>query len=184
MLPSRKACLPRKASGAALVTRSLTADSTTPTTTPASSSRVVCCAPRAKVSVSSTPSSAPANAALTRPMRAMASAVARLIAWPLSALAASTSTTPSDAPEAEPSRYGSASGLRNRPCATAPASPSSAPVSQAPNVRGARIWPTMSPPSGPFQVCCNWASDQPSLPAARPAASSSSVINVRPMARR
>ena len=54
-------------------------------------------------------------------------------------MTAKASATASAAPEALPSRNGSASGLRNSPCATAPASPSSAPASQAPSVRGRRM---------------------------------------------
>ena len=104
----------------------------------ASSKRTVCAVPRASVSVSDTPPSAPRKAAPIRPRRDTASAVARPMACPVSAQPPSTSTTPSDAPEAEPSRYGSASGLRNSPCAMAPASPNSAPTSHAPRVRGAR----------------------------------------------
>ena len=47
--------------------------------------------------------------------------------------------TPSAAPEAVPSRYGSARGLRNTPCAIPPARPSKAPANQAPTLRGRRI---------------------------------------------
>jgi hypothetical protein len=43
---------------------------------------------------------------------------------------------------------GSASGLRNSPCATAPARPSSAPASQAPRVRGRRMSHTICQATG------------------------------------
>ena len=55
----------RSACGTAVVTRSLTAVSITPTTTPASSKRVVWLAPRASISVSRIPASAPTKAANT-----------------------------------------------------------------------------------------------------------------------
>ena len=47
--------------------------------------------------------------------------------------------TPSAAPEAVPSKYGSASGFLNTPCAIAPARPNIAPANHAPRVRGRRM---------------------------------------------
>ena len=108
------------------------------------------------------------KAAATRPTRDSMPAAGGPRPCAPSVPAASTATTASDAPEAEPSRKGSASGLRNRPCASAPASPSKAPVSQAPSVRGARIWPTIRSPSGPCSSCMKPASG-PALAARRQA---------------
>ena len=99
-----KACRPRKASGHATVTRSLSAPSITPTTTPASSRRRVCIAPLASTSVSDTPASAPTKAAPTTLTCSTQAAVATPMAVPPAAAAASTSTTPRLAPAALPSR--------------------------------------------------------------------------------
>ena len=104
VVPSMKTCLPRKASGEARVTSSDTADSSTPTTTPASSRTRGCDVPRASTRVNATPPSAPAKAAPTRPVRSSRPAVARPMNSPSRPPAASTSTTPRPAPAAEPSR--------------------------------------------------------------------------------
>ena len=104
VLPSMKACLPRKASGEATVMRSLNAPSNTPTTTPASSRRRVCTAPRASVRVMATPINAPRKATVTSPTRSSQTTVDRLMVEPPRAAAASTSTTPRPAPAALPNR--------------------------------------------------------------------------------
>ena len=175
VLPSKKICLPRKASGAMSVTNSPTEVSKMPTTTPASKSTMGRVAPRASVKVSATPTKAPAKAAPDRPRRSSPSAVAKPMCCCSKPPAASTSTTPRPAPAAEPSRYGSARGLRNRPWAKAPARPSKAPVNSAPTVRGARMSRTSSH---------SWAQpqDQPSLPAAKPSTVSkpASVVRTQP----
>ena len=89
------------------------APSTTPTTTPASSRRSVCCTPRANASVSSTANTAPAKAAPVSPRRTSQwleytdTAMAALAPPTMPApppISASTVATPSDAPEALPSR--------------------------------------------------------------------------------
>jgi hypothetical protein len=49
------------------------------------------------------------------------------------------SATPKLAPDALPSKYGSANGFLNKPWAKAPANPSKAPAKQAPKVRGNRM---------------------------------------------
>ena len=133
--PLLKVAIERTAGTAeAMLMRSFSAPSTTPTITPASSSRSVCCAPRASASVSSTAATAPRKAAPVRPSR-----TTHCVACAEKPKKVSARATPRPAPEALPSRYGSASGLRNRPCATAPANPSSAPAHHAPSVRGSRI---------------------------------------------
>jgi len=69
---------------------------------------------------------------------------------------------------------------RNSPCATAPASPSSAPASQAPMVRGRRmsqrIWRATGSASGPQ------AKPMPVLPTPEPRASSSALAATSPAA--
>ena len=157
--PSMKACMACSDSGENSSTRCVMAPSTTPTTTPASSRRSVCCTPRESSSVSSTANTAPRKAAPVRPRRTQALLENTLTAPPPfimlapsmpapPPIAASASATPSEAPEALPSKNGSASGLRNRPCATAPARPSKAPAPQAPRVRGRRMSHT---------ICCAMA---------------------------
>ncbi|MNX33663.1 hypothetical protein D3C86_638930 [compost metagenome] len=153
--------------------RSLAAPSTTPTITPASSSRRVCCTPRASVSVSSTAATAPTKAAPVSPRRITHCV---LVTEPPNSISASA--TASDAPEALPSRYGSASGLRNRPCATAPASPSSAPASHAPRVRGRRMSHTICSATGSCRADSRlW---KPVLPMPRPKSSSAAPSTSRP----
>ncbi len=132
-----------KNSGRASINSSLAAPRTTPTMTPASSRRSVCCTPLASSSVNNTPATAPAKAPKVTPSFAINSVASgdtpnntRLRA------------TPSEAPEALPNRYGSASGLRNRPWATAPAKPSKAPATQAPSVRGRRMSHTICHATG------------------------------------
>ena len=120
------ACMACSDSGENSSTRCVMAPSTTPTTTPASSRRSVCCTPRESSSVSSTASTAPANAAPVSPRRTQTLLENTLTAIPLfimlapsmppaPPMAARAMATPSEAPEALPSRKGSASGLRNRP---------------------------------------------------------------------
>ena len=74
--------------------------------------------------------------------------------------------TPSDAPEALPSKYGSARGFLNSPCASAPDKPSSAPASQAPRVRGKRISQIICKPLGSWRVA--GVISKPELPMAQP----------------
>src|SRR5450830_654644 len=78
---------------------------------------------RASVSVATSASSAPANAATgsRRPIPTT-----------------STATAPSEAPDDRPSRYGSARGLRVRLCITAPPSARPAPTAAAVSTRGRR----------------------------------------------
>ena len=164
-----KACIACKESGVNKSTKCVMAPSTTPTTTPASKRRSVCCTPCESASVSSTASTAPANAAPVSPRRTntlpentLTVALLFIMVPPSMPapppIAASASATPSDAPEALPSKYGSASGLRNSPCATAPASPNSAPATHAPSVRGRRIshtiWRAMAYCAG---SCCGFS---------------------------
>ena len=96
-------------------TSEVTAPSTTPTMTPASNRRSVCCTPRAKDRVSITASTAPAKAAPVRPRRTqtllentLAATLASLTtlepSMPALPMLASASATPSDAPEALPSK--------------------------------------------------------------------------------
>ena len=94
-----KPCMACKVSGEAMVTRSRPAPSTTPTITPASSRRSVCCTPLASVSVSTTPSTAPAKAAPVRPRR-----TSHCVANGEVPNKASAKATPSAAPEALPSK--------------------------------------------------------------------------------
>ena len=54
-------------------------------------------------------------------------------------------TAASDAPAEVPVTYGSASGLRNSPCKSAPATPSAPPISAAATTRGTRRSRTMVP---------------------------------------
>ena len=94
-----KACIACKDSGTSSVISEANAPSTTPTITPASSRRRVCCTPRASSSVSSTAATAPAKAAPVRPRRCSHS-----VANGLTPNSASTTATPRVAPEALPSR--------------------------------------------------------------------------------
>ena len=159
-----KACIACMMSGVSSKISDVTAPNTTPTTTPASSRRSVCCTPLASASVSSTAATAPTNAAPVNP--SLASHCVANGDTPNSAIA---SATPSDAPEALPSKYGSASGLRNSPCATAPAKPSNAPASQAPTVRGKRISQTISMACG--SRCMLATDSKPVLPTVTPSKS-------------
>ena len=171
-LPRLKPCMDGMMSGAASVMRSLTAPSTTPTITPASSSRRVCCTPRASCSVSSTANTAPTKAAPVRPSLASHTVAG---ATPNKARA---EATPSDAPEALPSRNGSASGLRNSPCATAPARPSKAPASQAPRLRGRRMSHTMRAAKG--SSARRSTLSKPVLPTLAPSPASSTESTIKP----
>ena len=157
--PSMKACMACKESGENNNTICVKAPSTTPTTTPASNKRSVCCTPLANSKVNKTAKTAPPNAAPVKPSRTQTLLEKTLTATPLFIMlpkpnmppppsAASASATPNEAPEALPNKNGSAKGLRNKPCATAPASPSKAPAAQAPRVRGKRISKT---------ICCAMA---------------------------
>ena len=111
MLPSRNPWRARKASGKAEVSRSPTAISITPTTTPAKSRRGVWRAPRASDSVSAIPNSAPAKAATTMPTSAnTCTEPDTAVSTPEEPwadtieVAASTATTATDEPAAVPSR--------------------------------------------------------------------------------
>ncbi|MPN12665.1 hypothetical protein SDC9_159984 [bioreactor metagenome] len=104
------------------------------------------------------------------PMRA--SSPADTGATPSHAMA---SAPPSVAPDALPSRYGSASGLRNSPCATAPASPSKAPAIHAPMVRGKRISVTICRAMGSSRSRIRLSN--PVLPTAAPTAISSRLAS-------
>jgi len=119
----------------------------------------VCCTPLANNKVNKTAKTAPAKAAPVKPSRTQTLLENTLTATPLFIMlpkpsmpplpsAANASATPKEAPEALPNKNGSASGLRNKPCATAPASPSRAPAAHAPSVRGKRISQT---------ICCAMA---------------------------
>ena len=99
VLPSVKACMACRMSGEDSSTRSRSEPSTTPTITPASSRRSVCCTPRAKTSVSTTAPAAPRKAMPVMPMRA--SHCAAIGDTPNKAMA---TAPPSAAPEALPSR--------------------------------------------------------------------------------
>ena len=149
----------------------LIAPNTTPTTTPANNKRKVCCTPRAKASVKKTATTAPINAAPVSPNRTTHS-----VANGLTPNTANATATPSEAPEALPSKNGSASGLRNNPCATAPAKPSKAPANQAPKVRGARISQTICAAAGSAS-CLNISQilSNPVLPTAKPVTSNTAV---------
>ena len=124
-----KACMACSESGDKSSTMWVMAPSTTPTTTPASSKRSVCCTPRANTSVSITANTAPTKAAPVKPKRTKNS-----VANGLPPNNANATATPNEAPEALPSKYGSANGLRNNPCANAPANPSKAPAAQGVSV--------------------------------------------------
>ena len=104
VLPSMKTWRPRSAAGENKVSRSDTAVSSTPTTTPASNSTSGCPAPRASSSVSMTPPSAPMKAAPSKPSCSSAVVAAAPHVAPIAPPAVSTSTTPRLAPAAEPSR--------------------------------------------------------------------------------
>ena len=99
VVPSMKDCIARMMSGEASMMSSFTAPSTTPTTTPASSRRKVCCRPRASSRVSTTAAKAPTKAAPVRPMR-----TPQAVAAGDRPNRASTTATPSEAPEALPSK--------------------------------------------------------------------------------
>ena len=99
VLPSMNACMACMISGASIMISELIAPSTTPTITPASNRRKVCCTPRASSSVSSTAATAPAKAAPVRPRRTNHCAANGDTPNKTSA-----SATPSEAPEALPSR--------------------------------------------------------------------------------
>ena len=150
--PSMKPCMACSTCGCSSEINDVTAPSTTPTTTPANNRRSVCCTPRASSSVSTTASTAPTKAAPVRPKPSQA-----VMAQALPPHKLKYTPTPSDAPEALPSKYGSASGLRNRPCATAPARPSKAPPSHAPKLRGKRmshtIWRDTASAPADHQAC-------------------------------
>ena len=162
VLPSMKPCMACKTWGCNKLSQLLRAPSTTPTITPASKSRKVCCTPRDRATVSSTAPKAPTKAAPVGPSGDCASdapAPTRL----------SQIHTASVAPEALPSKKGSASGLRNSPCARAPARPNRAPASQAPTERGSRISRTICQAASSLQA---WLSAcQPVLPAPAPSSS-------------
>mmetsp|Transcript_26229 Transcript_26229/g.61994 ORF Transcript_26229/g.61994 Transcript_26229/m.61994 type:complete len:225 (-) Transcript_26229:3178-3852(-) len=99
VLPSKKACIARSVSGTCSVVRLVSAFSTTPTTTPASSRRRVCSTPRASSSVRPTPTRVPMKATPVSPTAASSDALG--LATPVSA---SATATASSAPEALPSR--------------------------------------------------------------------------------
>ncbi len=80
--------------------------------------------------------------------------------------AARARATASVAPEALPSKNGSAKGLRNSPWAMAPASPSKAPAAKAPRVRGARMSQTICAATGSSSMCHTDSS--PELPTPSP----------------
>ena len=159
--PNTKPCMPCNTSGRNKVMRDDTAPSTTPTITPANNKRKLCCTPRANTSVSTTANTAPPNAMPVSPTCSH-NPVATL--GPNSA---NPSATPSDAPEALPNKYGSAKGLRNKPCASAPASPNKAPPTQAPTERGKRMSHTICHDSGSCHSV--HTRDSPVLPTALPA---------------
>jgi hypothetical protein len=96
--------------------------------------------------VSNTANQAPTNAQPVRPKRQAHCAAIEASAdhcKPPHKPSIKAIVTPNVAPDALPSKYGSAKGLRNKPCAKAPAKPSKAPANQAPKVRGNRISCTM-----------------------------------------
>jgi hypothetical protein len=139
------------------------APSTTPTTTPDNNKRSELDTPRANVKVNNTAKMAPQKADPVKPNRINQSEEKILPAPTERIMLASIATcvipvtkaaTPNEAPLADPNKYGSANGLRNKPCATAPANPSNAPAAQAPTLRGKRICHT---------ICCaiNTSSSKP-----------------------
>ena len=99
VLPSMNDCMACMMSGVSSKISDVVAPSTTPTTTPASSRRSVCCTPLASSKVSSTAATAPMKAAPVSPMRANA-----LVASGDTPNSIIASATPSDAPEALPSK--------------------------------------------------------------------------------
>ena len=124
--PNINDCMACKDSGENNKTNWVAAPKTTPTTTPASNKRKVCCTPRDKTRVSNTAKTAPTKAAPVNPRRTSKlpeytlKVLPALIMVPPNMppappMASSASATPSAAPEALPSKYGSASGLRNKP---------------------------------------------------------------------
>ena len=99
VLPSKKPCIACKSCGCISKISELAAPSTTPTTTPASSRRSVCCTPRASTKVKNTAPVAPAKAAPVKPSWASHSSEAGDTPKSVSA-----THTPSDAPAALPSK--------------------------------------------------------------------------------
>ena len=69
VLPNKKDCMAGNNCGCVALSNEVNAPSTTPTTTPASNKRKVCCTPRANSKVSNTAPQAPAKAAPVKPRR-------------------------------------------------------------------------------------------------------------------